>query len=86
MRGAHLAFYIFAATACAQDSFQQDLQTGLSLVQNGQYSGALAPLSRAAAARPNSFEPNYLLGLALSAGGPDIGGHQAFASGTASAT
>ncbi len=72
MRGAHLAFLISAATACAQDSFQQDLQIGLNLIQNGQYIGALVPLSRAAAARPNSFEPNYLLGLALSQEGQTL--------------
>src|SRR5262245_27288315 len=65
MHGTSIAAFIFAA-AYAQDSFQQDLQAGLNLVQNGRYQDALEPLKRAVAARPNSFEPNYLLGLALS--------------------
>lgn len=66
MRCKHLTFFIFVVAACGQDSFQQDLHAGLSLVQSGRYRDAVEPLNRALAARPDSFEPNYLLGLALS--------------------
>ena len=66
MRCKHLTFFIFVVAVCGQDSFEKDLQAGLSLVQNGRYRDAIEPLSRVLAAHPDSFETNYLLGLALS--------------------
>jgi Flp pilus assembly protein TadD len=72
MRGRQFVLLIFAAAAYGQESPERDLQTGLTLIQNGQYQSALEPLGRAAAARPDSFEPNYLLGLALSQAGRQL--------------
>jgi Flp pilus assembly protein TadD len=64
-----LLLWLVCIVSLAQDTFQQNLSQGLTLIQQGKFSEAVEPLTRAANARPADFEPNYLLGMALSQSG-----------------
>jgi len=67
-----LLLFVAYTTPWAQDLFPQDLSAGLKLIQAGRFHDALEPLGRALVSRPAAFEPNYLLGLALSQDGRKV--------------